>query len=130
MIMGYSEDEIGYLFVSPLSGPSRGALHEYFRRSPRVGDIPFFPSDKDPSNPSHTDVAQRRLLRAEGLARRPGIKRGIFHPCRSLWASERKHLREVDVVAAGAGRTDGRTLKQSYQQVDAETMLRVVENRA
>ena len=43
-----------------------------------------------------------------------------------LWASERKHMADVDVAAAGGWR-DTRAMKVSYQQADAATQLRVVE---
>jgi hypothetical protein len=40
---------------------------------------------------------------------------------------ERKHLPDVDVAKAGGWR-DLATMKQSYQQPDPATVLRVVEN--
>ena len=43
-----------------------------------------------------------------------------------LWASERKHLPDVDVAAAGGWRSTA-AMRVSYQQADAATQLQVVE---
>jgi hypothetical protein len=66
-------------------------------------------------------------VKAEGLAGLPKLVGGVFHPCRRLWSTERKHRVDVDVAAAG-GWKDTRALKVSYQQADAPTVFRVVEN--
>jgi hypothetical protein len=42
-------------------------------------------------------------------------------------AVERKHLPDVDVAQAGGWR-DLATMKRSYQQADAATVLKVIEN--
>ena len=47
---------------------------------------------------------------------------------RRKWATERKHLPDSDVAAAG-GWTNPNTLRLVYQQADQETMLRVVLER-
>ena len=44
---------------------------------------------------------------------------------RRKWATERKHLSDTDVAAAG-GWQNSLTLKKVYQQSDAETILQVV----
>ncbi len=66
------------------------------------------------------------LLKAEKLGGLPKLQGGCWHPYRRLWASERKHLPDVDVAAAGGWR-DTRAMKVSYQQADAATQLRVVQ---
>jgi hypothetical protein len=71
-------------------------------------------------------VAKKWLLRAEKRAGLPKLKGGLWHPYRRLWASERKHLPDVDVAAAG-GWKDTRALKLSYQKADPATVLKVVE---
>ena len=48
-----------------------------------------------------------------------------FHTYRRKWVTERKHLPDVDVAAAG-GWKDTQSLKSGYQQADTETMLCVV----
>ena len=44
-----------------------------------------------------------------------------------MWATERKHLPDKDVAAAGGGR-DIESLRKSYQQVDEKTLLQVMTN--
>ncbi len=49
----------------------------------------------------------------------------LWHAYRRKWATERKHLPDADVAAAG-GWANPNTLRLVYQQADQETMLRVV----
>lgn len=131
-------DKRGYEEVAPIGRSAREALDAYLRRNPRVGDVPLFPApgrprkksapgaEPTPEQPIRRDLAAKWLLRAEKLARLPKLAGGAFHPYRRLWASERKHLPDVDVAAAGGWR-DTRALKASYQHADPETVLQVVE---
>jgi hypothetical protein len=72
-------------------------------------------------------LARHLLVRAEARAELPHVDRGAFHAYRRLFASERKHLPDVDLMRAG-GRRDLATMKRSYQQADPATTLRVIEN--
>ena len=49
----------------------------------------------------------------------------LWHAYRRKWATERKHLPDVDVAAAH-GRKETTSLKRCYQQTDEVTMLEVV----
>jgi hypothetical protein len=49
----------------------------------------------------------------------------LWHAYRRKWATERKHLPDADVAAAGGWKSTV-TLKTAYQQADSETILRVV----
>ncbi len=120
-------DKMGFLTISPVSERARLELDAYLRAHPRVGDVPLFPAPGDPASNIRPDVAKKWLLKAEKLAGLPKLKGGLWHPYRRLWASERKHLPDVDVAVAG-GWKDTRALKLSYQQADPATVLRVVEN--
>jgi integrase len=111
---------------NPINAEARAELDTYLCRNPRMGDVPLFPAPQDVSKPIRRDLAAKWLLRAERLAELPKLEGGTFHPYRRLWASERKHFSDVDVAAAG-GWKDTRALKQSYQQADPATVLRVVE---
>jgi hypothetical protein len=71
------------------------------------------------------DTVLRWLMRAERLAELPKLTGGAFHPYRRLWATERKHMPDVDVAAAGGWR-DTQALRRSYQHADPATVLRVV----
>lgn len=55
------------------------------------------------------------------------LEGGAFHPFRRMWATERKHLPDKDVAAAGGWR-DLESLRKSYQQVDEKTLLQVMTN--
>ena len=44
-----------------------------------------------------------------------------------MWATERKHLPDKDVAAAGGWR-DIESSRKSYQQVDEKTLLQVMTN--
>ena len=72
------------------------------------------------------ELASSWLRRAEALAKLPKQRGSLWHAYRRKWATERKHLPDVDVAAAGGWR-DTRAMKVSYQQADAATQLRVVE---
>ena len=120
-------DKEGFLFISPLSEQARGEVDRYLRKNPRVGDVPLFPGAQNGLKPIRRDVAARLLLRAEKRAELPKLHRGVYHPYRRLWASERKALPSKDVAHAG-GWKDIETMLGSYVQSDAATVLRVVEN--
>ena len=132
------EDKQGFLFISPISLQSREALDCYLAQNLRLGEVPLFPAlgltqkeDVGPAlreeGPISRHLASKWLLRAEGLAALPKLERGMFHPYRRLWASERKGLPEVDVAHA-AGWKDTRAMKVSYQRADPATVRSVVEH--
>ena len=64
---------------------------------------------------------RRAFTRAELVPERGGL----WHSLRRKWATERKGYPVKDVAAAGGWR-DAETMLTSYQQVDAETVKRVV----
>jgi integrase len=69
--------------------------------------------------------ARKLLERAETKAGVGHQEGSDFHAYRRKWATEREHLRDVDVAAAGAW-GDTRALKASYQATDEQTLLAVV----
>jgi hypothetical protein len=75
--------------------------------------------------PIRYELASDWLRQAERLAGLDKQKGGVWHPYRRMWATERKHLPDTDVAAAG-GWSDTASLKQSYQHADPETMYQVV----
>ena len=68
------------------------------------------------------------LRKAEELAGLPKLNGSLWHAYRRKWATERKHLPDADVAAAGGWKNPD-TLRLVYQQADQETMLRVVLER-
>lgn len=105
--------------------PLTASLRASLDTAPVVGTGFLFPAPSEPTQPWTRHYAKQRLRRAEDLAKLEKIDGGDFHPYRRKWATERKHLPDADVAAAG-GWMDTRSLKTAYQQVDAETLLAVV----
>lgn len=52
-------------------------------------------------------------------------KGSLWHAYRRKWATERKHLPDIDVARMG-GWSELSSLKSCYQQADFETMLKVI----
>jgi len=121
-----ASDKKGYDLVAPLSKAARQALDTYIRRGSRAGDVPLFPGQQDSSQPITKETASYWLTRAERLAELPHLARGGFHPFRRLWASERRHLPDTDVAAAG-GWASIKVMRESYQHSDAATIYAVVD---
>ena len=70
-------------------------------------------------------LADKWLRKAEKLADLEPQAGSLWHAYRRKWGSERTHLPDVDVAAAGGGK-DAVSLKRAYQQADADTILSVV----
>ena len=118
----------------PMSESVRSGVDRIRAVNPALGEWPLFPAPRATTEiegrgeipKAWTRHHARKLLeRAEKLAKLEKIDGGDFHPLRRKWATERKHLPDVDVAAAG-GWSDTRALKMSYQQVDEQTMYAVV----
>lgn len=121
-------DKLGFDDLAPISRATRAALDAYLRRYLVVGEAPLFPySAQRPNVPMTVRQASHRLAHAEELAELPKLDRGLWHAYRRAYASERKHLPDVD-VARSAGWRDVGTMKRSYQQSDPATLLRAIEN--
>jgi integrase len=111
--------------IVPISPEVRRAIDRILRERPGIGSAPLFPAPGNPQKPISRHLADRWLRKAEELAGREPQQGSAWHAYRRKWATERKHLPDVDVAAAGGWKTV-QTLKSAYQQADAETMLRVV----
>lgn len=85
----------------------------------------MFPHPLDLEKPIEYLTASRWLRKAEELAGLGPLEGSLWHAYRRKWATERKHLPDVDVAAAG-GWKNTVSLKTAYQQADQGTMLRVV----
>ena len=118
-------DKTGRETVVPISPEVRRAIDRILRERPGIGSAPLFPSPENPQQPISRHLADKWLRKAEKLAELEPQRGSLWHAYRRKWATERKHLPDVDVAAAG-GWKGPHTMKVSYQQADAETMLRVV----
>lgn len=111
--------------VVPISQSVRAALDRILRERPGIGRAYLFPSPVDRERPIRYELASDWLRRAERLAELPKLDGSLWHAYRRKWATERKHLPDVDVAAAG-GWMDTESLRECYQQTDEVTMLEVV----
>jgi integrase len=131
-------DKQGLLFITPISAETRRELDRYIRQHPRMGNVPLFPAPgprrkkgapprSGLEKPVSRETAARWLLRAEKAAELPKLTGGVFHPYRRLFASERRHLPDLDVATA-AGWKDPATMRRAYQQTDPAAVLRAVNH--
>ena len=120
-----STDKGGRETLVPIGPAVRAAVDRIRAERPGIGSAPLFPSRDDPQKPISRHVADAWLRKAEATANLEPQKGSLWHAYRRKWATERKHLPDVDVAAAGGWKTV-QTLQTAYQQADAETMFRVV----
>ena len=79
----------------------RAAIDRVLAERPGIGGAYLFPSPIHPSEPIRYELASDWLLRAEKLAGVAKQEGSLWHAYRRKWATERKHLPDVDVAAAG-----------------------------
>ncbi len=114
---------------TPINATVRAALERVLAERPGLGRAYLFPSPRNPAQPVSRDLASAWLERAEQLAKVGKQEGSLWHAYRRKWATERKHLPDVDVMAAG-GWKDLSSLKTAYQHADAATLYRVVSEPA
>lgn len=118
-------DKEGRESCVPISPNVRRAIDRVLKDRPGIGSAPLFPKPTDRAVPISTFLASKWLIEGEKLAGLDTQKGSLWHAYRRKWVTERKHLPDVDVAAAG-GWKNTVSLKTAYQQADAETILRVV----
>lgn len=118
-------DKIGRESTVPVTPNVRDALNRILKERPGLGDAPIFPSPRGRAAPVRYELASAWLREAERIAGVPKQDGSLWHAYRRKWATERKHLPDVDVAAAG-GWKGTQTLRMIYQQPDPDTMLKVV----
>lgn len=128
-------DKMGVSHWLPMSPSVRAGIDRIRAVNPAIGEWPLFPAPRAKVEIPQGEIpkawtrhyARALLERAEGAAKLEKVVGGDFHPYRRKWATERKHLPDVDVARAGGwSEKDPRALKTSYQQVDEATLLAVV----
>ena len=120
-------DKMDREWLTPISAEVRGVLEGILRERPAIGSHPLFPSVSDPERAVAYRVVAAWLRKAEALAGLEPLRGALWHAYRRTWASERKHLPDVDVAEMG-GWSSVDTLK-IYQRPDAETRQRVLTDR-
>ena len=114
--------------VVPIGPDVRAAIDRVLRERPGIGQAYLFPAPADIAKPVARRVAAKWLQEAEQLAGLEKLDGSLWHAYRRKWATERKHLPDADVAAAG-GWKNPNTLRLVYQRADQDTMLRVVLER-
>lgn len=118
-------DKNGRETTVPIGPTVRRAIERVLRDRPGIGSGHLFPAPGDPSKPMRRHLAAAWLREAEEMAGLESQDGSLWHAYRRKWVTERKHLPDADVAAAG-GWADTQALRKCYQQADEETMLRVV----
>jgi len=111
----------------PIDEDVRAAIDRIIAERPGIGTAFLFPRPNDPARHVSRHTADSWLRDAETMAGLAPLKGSLWHAYRRKWATERKHLPDRDVAAAG-GWKSLEALKHSYQQIDAATMYQVVIN--
>ena len=117
-------DKKGRESVVPIPTELAEELRVFRRRLGAVGGW-VFSGERLPDQPMDRHLFDRWLTVAEQKAKLPKLNRGLWHPYRRKWATERKHLSLKDVAEAG-GWKDTETLLTCYQQPDRESLLAVM----
>ena len=121
-------DKTGKERLVPIGPEVRAAIDRVLRERPGIGAAYLFPAPRDANKPVDRHLAAKWLRTAEKLAGLEKLDGSLWHAYRRKWATERKHMPDADVAAAG-GWANANTLRLVYQQTDADTMLRVVLER-
>jgi integrase len=117
-------DKRGRDRVVPIPEGLAEELRRFKVKFAAVGDGWLFPcADKDDHWPR--EIFGELYDRVERHAGLPHLKGGRFHPFRRKWATERKNMSLVDVMAAGGWR-DAQTLHGCYQLATTDGMLEVM----
>jgi integrase len=122
-------DKCGREWSAPLNERARAAIDLALKKRQAIGPGFLFLAPKDRTRPVRVEQASSWLRQAEQLAGLDHLKGGNFHPYRRLWASTRKELSDLDVMAVG-GWASLAALKSSYQKPDPERMLTVALHQA
>ncbi|MBA3555623.1 MAG: tyrosine-type recombinase/integrase [Gemmatimonadales bacterium] len=118
-------DKTGKAWLTPISPDVRARLLKILRERPGLGPAPLFPSPRNLSIPVTEAGIVCWLRKAQALAGLPRLPHDAFHGLRRKWATERKHLPDVDVAKAGGWRSIG-TMKRAYQHADDAGVLEAV----
>ena len=121
-------DKTGRESIVPIGPDVRAAIDRILLERPGIGKAYLFPAPNDTATAVNRQRVATWLRKAEELAGLPKLDGSLWHAYRRKWATERKHLPDVDVAAAGGWKGPD-TLRLVYQQADQETMLRVVLER-
>lgn len=109
-------DKKGVEWVVPMPVDVMADVGQFFTQLGATSGF-VFPSKRNPSGHIPPDMLGQWLRDAEGKAKLPKLKGGLWHPYRRKWASERMHL-PLKAVADAGGWKDVTTLMKCYQHSD------------
>lgn len=118
-------DKMDRQWTAPLHPEARDAIDRQLARVDVIGQAPLFPSCRDPEKPLPTRTAHKWMRKVEEMAGVEHYPGDLWHPFRRMWASERRHLPDVDVARAG-GWASPEVMRESYQHADETQQYRVV----
>ncbi len=120
-----ASDKVRVAWTTPLPASAAAALREYQHTTGRIAG-PIFTLPESPDRVPSRDWFGWALRDAETAAGLPKLPRGLWHPLRRKWATERMHL-PLKAVATAGGWLDTRTLVECYQQPDAALLRAVMD---
>jgi integrase len=121
-----STDKAGKAWATPVSREVRERLLRVLaERGALSGDAYLFPAPRNIGDPVSRDALALYQRRAEQLAKVPRLPQDTFHGLRRKWATERRHLPDLDVATAGGWRSVA-VMKRAYQHADDAGVLEAV----
>jgi integrase len=121
-----STDKKGKMWSAPVSRALRERLLGVLRaRGALSGDAYLFPSPRNSAEPVGRETLAVWLREAERRAAVERLGHDTFHGLRRKWATERRHLPDTDVAAAG-GWASQNVMKRAYQRADDAGVLEAV----
>ena len=118
-------DKTGKQIVQHIRPEVRKRLQKILRERPGLGDRPLFPAPRDASKAVGLESLTVWQRRAEKLAGVERLAHDTFHGLRRKFVTERKHMPDVDVAAAGGWRSVA-TMKRAYQMADEAGVLEAI----
>ncbi len=120
-------DKMGVESVVPMSREARRAIDRILRERPGVGDLPLFPSPRDPSKPVSRHLASKWFRECEEEARLEHVNGLGWHGLRRKFATEMSHVPDRLVARLG-GWKNPRTL-DLYSQPTGTMLAEALEQR-
>lgn len=118
-------DKTGKSWLTPITPEVRARFLKILRERPGIGSAPLFPSPRNLNVPVTENGVVEWLHKALEIAGLSRVPHDAFHGLRRKWATERKHLPDVDVAKAGGWRSIN-TMKRAYQHADDAGVLEAV----
>ena len=117
-------DKRGLEWLVPMPSDLAEEIRGFRKRLGALGGW-IFAAAKNPEQPMDRHLFARWLSSAERSAELPKLERGLWHPYRRKWATERQN-HPLKAVAEAGGWKDLETLQVCYQHPDRDALLAVM----